>query len=105
MDPEQLTMSESGQCVAKLLQIGGTALGMWGALLMANQYTSAVKRALDLAAVLMSAVFGGNKAKGLALVATLKAENRNQTMRGLGLVFLGFLLQSFGMIVDLFTFK
>ena len=91
------------QCVAKAVQIIGAVLGMWGASRMANQYTANVRSALDVAEVLVNAVFRGNKAKGLISVAG--TENRLETVQGLGFVFLAFLLQLLGMLIDVFTFQ
>ena len=91
------------QYAAKILQIMGTILGMWGASRMANQYTTNVRSALDVADVLFSAVFRGSKAKGMIAVAS--DEDRLATIQGIGFVFLAFLLQMFGMLIDVFTFQ
>lgn len=89
------------QYSAKILQIAGAILGMWGASRMANQYTTSVRSALDVADVLLNAVFRGSKAKGMISVAA--NEDRLATVQGLGFIFLAFLLQLLGMIIDLFT--
>ncbi len=86
---------------AKILQIIGVILGMWGASRMANQYTTSVRSALDVAEVLLSAVFRGSKAKGMISIAP--NEDPLATIQGLGFIFLAFLLQLLGMVIDLFT--
>ena len=93
--------SDLWQYAAKILQIIGAILGMWGASRMANQYTTSVRSALDVAEVLLNAVFRGSKAKGMISVAA--NEDRLATVQGLGFIFLAFLLQLFGMLIDLFT--
>ena len=89
------------QYAAKILQIVGAILGMWGASRMANQYTTSVRSALDVAEVLLNAVFRGSKAQGMISIAT--NEDRLATIQGLGFIFLAFLLQLFGMVIDLFN--
>jgi hypothetical protein len=93
--------SNTWQYAAKILQIIGAILGMWGASRMANQYTTNIRSALDVAEVLLNAVFRGDKAKGMISVAV--DEDRLATVQGLGFVFLAFLLQLFGMLIDLFA--
>jgi hypothetical protein len=68
---------------------------------MAHPYTKSVRSA-DMPRVLLKAVFRGSEAEGLSNVAT--NEDRLATVQGLGFIFLAFLLQLSGMIVDLFTF-
>ena len=92
---------DTWQYAAKILQIIGVILGTWGASRMANQYTTSVRSALDVAEVLLNAVFRGSKAKGMISVAT--NEDRLATIQGLGFIFLAFLLQLFGMVIDLFS--
>ena len=88
---------------AKILKVIGAILGMWGASRMANQYTTNVRSALDIADVLLNAVFRGSKAKGIISVAA--EEDRLATIQGLGFIFLAFLLQLLGMLIDMFTFQ
>lgn len=91
--------------VSRILILFGGLCGLWGAVRMANQFTGSVDGWFDLADVLMSAVVRGNKAKGMVAVSEKETEQKLTTLQGLAFVFLGFLLQSAGALLDLFTFR
>jgi hypothetical protein len=91
--------------VSRILILAGSISGVCGAILMANQYTRAVDRIFDLAEVLLNALARGNKAKGMVAVSADEPEHRIVTLQGLGFVFLGFLLQAAGVMLELFTFR
>ncbi len=72
---------------------------------MANHYTRAVDGVFDLGVVLFNALAKGDTAKGLVAVSEDEPEQRLTTLQGLGFVFLGFLLQAAGVLLDLITFR
>jgi len=90
---------------SRILILAGSISGVCGAILMANQYTRAVDGIFDLAEVLLNALARGNKAKGMVAVAENEAEQKIATLQGLGFIFLGFLLQAAGVLIELFTFR
>lgn len=91
--------------VSRILILAGSISGVCGAILMANRYTRAVDGIFDLAEVLLNALARGNKAKGMVAVSESEPEHRIATLQGLGFVFLGFLLQAAGVLIELFTFR
>ncbi|HEV7484712.1 MAG TPA: hypothetical protein VGQ65_03445 [Thermoanaerobaculia bacterium] len=90
--------------VSRLLILAGALCGLCGAAQMANQFTSTVDGWLDLADVLINAIGRGKKAKGMVAVADKSPEQKLTTLQGIAFVFLGFLLQSLGVLLDLLTF-
>jgi len=91
--------------VSRVLILIGGVCGLWGAVQIANQLTGTIDGWSDLAEVFMSAVVRGDKAKGAVAVSRNEKEHRLTTLQGLAFVFLGFLLQSAGALLDLFTFR
>jgi hypothetical protein len=92
------------QYVGRVLLISGGICGLCGARLMANQYTKSMRSILDLVDMLVKAIFRPDVAKGAARFSEIRQEDKVTTVRGLGLIFVGFLLQVVGGILDIFTF-
>jgi hypothetical protein len=87
-------------CVA--LQLLGLSSEIAGVLLMANGYTGAVTRG-GVLRLLVSALVRGATAQGAASIAHLSPEDRLGSLQGLGLVGVGFVLQTLGTLLQLFA--
>jgi hypothetical protein len=90
--------------LGRLLILSGSISGVFGAIRMANHFTRNVEGVFDLGVVLLNALAKGDTAKGLVAVSD-EPEQRLTTLQGLGFVFLGFLLQALGVLLDLMTFR
>lgn len=88
------------QLLAVLLEILGAVMGLVGALLMANQYLK-ILHGLDIATVLVSALWRGSLARGTVEAGELSRDDKLGFLQGLGFVFCGFALQLFGYVVTL----
>lgn len=80
---------------SNLLQLLGVSFDVWGALALANGYLSAVQRR-DVLRVLWSALWSGSAARGASELSVVSPEKRLESLRGLALIGLGFLLQAIG---------
>ena len=87
--------------IATILEAIGAACALVGALLLANVYIGALSIGGDLLSVLFSALWRGSLARGAVEVSSLTSEKRIASLQGLGFVFLGFLLQLAGYILQL----
>jgi hypothetical protein len=90
--------------LGRLLILSGSISGVFGEIRMANHFTRNVDGVFDLGVVLLNALAKGDTAKGLVAV-TDEPEQKLTTLQGLGFVFLGFLLQAVGVLLDLMTFR
>jgi hypothetical protein len=90
--------------LGRLLILSGSISGVFGAIRMANHFTRNVEGVFDLGVVLLNALAKGDTAKGLVAVSD-EPEQRLTTLQGLGFVFLRFLLQAVGVLLDLMTFR
>lgn len=81
--------------LATLLEALGAVMGLVGALLMANQYLK-ILRGLDVAAVLVSALWRGSLARGTVQAGELSRDDKLHFLQGLGFVFTGFTFQLAG---------
>lgn len=77
----------------------GFGLEIWGILKMANGLMS-LTRTRHVVPVLWSALWKGSKAEGLVRAVRLGTENRHQSLQGLALVALGFLIQAVATVVE-----
>lgn len=66
---------------------------IYGAILMANALVGTVARRTQLPRYLLSAVVGGKLARGLQRLGGLQPEDLGQSLRGLGFIFVGFVLK------------
>jgi len=93
------------QYVSRVLLISGGICGFWGASKMANAYSDTVRSGLDFFRVLLKAIFSRDAAEATVKLSEIGKEDKIETLRGLGLIYIGFFLQAAGGIVDLFTFR
>jgi hypothetical protein len=93
------------QYVSRFLLISGGICGFWGASKMANVYSATVHSGLDFFRVLLNAIFSYKEAKATVRLSEIGDEDKIATLRGLGLVYIGFFLQAAGGILDIFTFR
>jgi hypothetical protein len=87
------------------LILAGSISGLFGAIRMANHFTRNVDGVFDLGVVLLNALAKGATSKGLVAVSEDEPEQKLTTLQGLGFIFLGFLLQAAGVLLDLITFR
>lgn len=91
----------TGAAIGTVVQLAGSAIEVWGGVLMANALLQLVPP-LKTPKYLVNALFGGKAARGVARLRGATEENRLTSLRGLALVTLGFLLQFFGTLVGWF---
>lgn len=77
----------------------GFGLEIWGILKMANGLMSLTKTR-HVIPILWSALWKGPKAEGLVRALRLGTEDRRQSLQGLALVGIGFLIQALATVVQ-----
>jgi hypothetical protein len=85
---------------SNLLQLLGTGFEIWGALAMANSYLSVVRRR-DVPRILWAALWRAAAARGASELSVLSGDHRLESLRGLALICLGFMIQGIGMALAL----
>ncbi len=84
-----------------IIELIGSLFEIWGAVLMANALLGIASGRRKVPKVLLSAVIGGDLARGIARLGGLTQEDYRESLRGLGFIFIGFVLKFGVAILDL----
>lgn len=84
-----------------LIELIASLFEIWGAVQMANALLGITTGRAKVPTVLLSAIVGGKLARGIARLGGLTQEDYRESLRGLGFVFIGFVLKFCVAIFDM----